>query len=333
MPNQQQDDLKLRNVLAELKDLLGPIQNNLNTPNRPSFPVASIIGNPRSGTTILLQILANSGAFAYPTNLLTRFAYAPYFGARIQQMLFDPEFDPQGDFSDLRSSLNFKSDLGKSQGALATNEFQHFFRNFIPTFWPRYLNDEDLDQINPFGIAKGLASIEYAFNQPFATKAWLLMYNIEYFYFYIPELFFLYIYRDPIYTMQSILLARERYYGSRHSWLSAQPFEYFWLKDLDIYHQVAGQVYFTNNSIISGLEKVPDKHKIYISYEELSKNFNCILEELEKKYSDLGYPVHCNKSQNKNIINKNEKKLKSKEIELLEKAYENFISGENASSK
>ena len=59
-------------------------------------------------------------------------------------MLFDPDYDFHGDFYDIQSGVNFNSDLGKSKGTLATNEFQHFFRNYMSNFDPKYLEEEEL---------------------------------------------------------------------------------------------------------------------------------------------------------------------------------------------
>lgn len=134
-PNHKRN-LKLDEVIAQLCDLLQPIQNRVTAieGRKPQWPVSMIIGCPRSGTTLLLQFMAKTGNFAYPSNLLARFAYAPYIGILIQEMIFNKNYWHQNDFYDVESDFEFSSDLGKSKGVLAPNEFFHFWRRFMPNF-------------------------------------------------------------------------------------------------------------------------------------------------------------------------------------------------------
>jgi len=318
----------LDELLNELKELLAPIQKNIEEYTiKPQWPLGFIIGNPRSGTTLFLQWAASLGIFSYPTNFLTRFAYAPYIGACIQKLIFDKEYDFQGEFGDIHSELNFISNLGKSKGALATNEFQHFFRNYIDSFYPRFLKDNELNEKILKSIRKGLATIEYAYKKPFITKGIMLQYNIDTAYKEIPELFFFYINRNPLFIMQSIYLARKKYYDDPNAWWSVKPKEYPQLKKMDVYHQVAGQVFFTETAINIGLENVPVERKMYIDYEEFcdkpEKYFNIIKE----KYSSLNYSIPFGYSATQTFKNQNKLKLSAGEIKSFTDAYHNFQSG------
>ena len=126
----------LNEIINELSTLLKPVQLEKQkrfTENK--YPLAFIVGNPRSGTTLFLQWMASSGLFSYPTNVLNRFAYAPYIGALIQQILFNPDYDFQNAFEDNKITPLFDSNLGKTKGAMAPSEFQHFFRNYMQTLF------------------------------------------------------------------------------------------------------------------------------------------------------------------------------------------------------
>ena len=99
----------------------------------PEQPPLFIVGPPRSGTTYCMQWLGASGAFSYPTNLIARFWQAPAIGAIVQHMLTDPHYDFRGEFSDLRfDTLQTRSELGKTQGLLSSNEFWYFWRSQFP---------------------------------------------------------------------------------------------------------------------------------------------------------------------------------------------------------
>src|SRR5689334_1008692 len=79
---------KLEELLRETNQLLAPSEAAAVADFRmPRFPVVLIVGAARSGSTVTMQWLAQTGTFAYPTNLLSRFYGAPSIGARIQQIL------------------------------------------------------------------------------------------------------------------------------------------------------------------------------------------------------------------------------------------------------
>ncbi len=322
---QFKDNQKLNELLSELKTLLTPVQKKVeNKINNNKWPYIFIIGSPRSGTTLILQWLASLSCFSYPTNILTRFAYAPYLGAQIQKMLFDKEYDFNGDFTDIQSEFNFISDLGKSKGALATNEFQHFFRNYMPNFDPEFLNEEQLKKVDFEGINRGLSSIEYAFNKPFVTKLMMLQFNLSEVYQNIPKSFFIFVKRNSLFNMQSIFLARKKYYGSEKIWWSVKPKEYKRLKKLDVYHQIAGQVYNTNKSISDELNSFPEKSKLIINYEEFCANPEKIYQKLTKMLNELNYDIKVKYKGEKSFDIKNSIKLEEEIINKLKKAYQNL---------
>ena len=315
----------LDNVLKELYQILSPVQREKEAKfNKNKWPICFIVGNPRSGSTLLLQWLASLGHFSYPTNILNRFAYAPYIGALVQELLFNPKYDFHNEFSDLNSETNFNSDLGKSEGALASNEFQHFFRNYMPNFDPEFLDEKKINKVDFHGIKNGLASIENAFGKPFVTKAVMLQFNISQLYSVIPNTIFFYIKREPIFNMQSILFARKKYYNNRNIWWSVKPKEYYFLKDMDYFHQIAGQVFFTNKSISKSLKNIP-KHKIFeLTYEDFCNSPKNIFDELVETYRKNNFIIESPYSGIKFFKVRNSIKLHRQEIDKLEKAYEYF---------
>jgi hypothetical protein len=323
---QFQDNSKLNVLLDELAALLKPVQAGLHF-KTPRAPVGSIIGNPRSGTTLFLQWIASLGCFSYPTNFLTRFAYAPYIGALVQKMLFDPAYDFHGDFKDLKSELNFSSELGKSKGALASNEFQHFFRNHMPNFDLEWLDDDLLEQVDCKGISSGLASIEAGLEKPFFTKANILQYNLDYFSRELPQLLWVHMTREPIYVMQSLLLAREQYCGNRSTWFSAKPREFNQLKDLDTYHQIAGQVYFTDQAIQDALASLPSNRWLTVEYESFCEDPGATYRALKEKYAALGSALPPAPKSMVSFEARNDLRLPGHEIDALVCAYRDFEEG------
>lgn len=315
----------LNTLLDELKVLLQPVQKEINHKFYDTkWPIGFIVGNARSGTTLLTQWLASLKIFSYPTNFLTRFAYAPYIGAMIQKMIFDNKYDFHGDFSDIQSGLNFNSDLGKSKGALAVNEFQHFFRNYVKDIDSGYLDNEALKLVDFAGMKKGLASIESVFNKPFITKAAILKYNINILSKEFKNSFFYYIKREPIFNMQSLLLARHRYYRSDKIWYGSKPKEYDSLKDMDIYHQIAGQVYFSNKHIQKELKKIHSKKYILIEYEKFCSEPEDYYQQICDKYRCFGYEINENYKGSTKFKVSNKLRLDKDQINKFDKAYKYF---------
>ena len=315
----------LDSILHELKYLLQPLQSEIEKGfTELQWPIGLILGNPRSGTTIFMQWLASLNIFSYPSNLLSRFAYAPFIGGLIQKVLFDDRYDTNGDFYDIKSGVNFESNLGKSSGALASNEFYHFFRNYMPNFEPKFLSDEELAEVDFNGIIRGLASIEKVFCKPFITKGIMLQFHLERLFNYCPKFLFLYVKRDPLFVMQSILLARKKFYGNVNNWYSIRPKEFDSLIRMDIYHQIAGQVYFTEQSIVNNLKNIPAKNKLIIHYKDFCKNPESIYSKLIDLYNLNGYEVEKAYSGVKMFENRNKKTISDQEFDLLTDAYTSF---------
>lgn len=316
---------KLDNVIKELYNLLFPVQKQLQKKYQHNkYPFLFIVGCPRSGTTLLLQWLASLNLFSYPTNLLNRFAYAPYIGAQIQKILFDKQFDFSNEFTDINSSISFSSNLGKSKGVLATNEFQHFFRNHMNNFVPKYLNDDDINDIDFTGIRQGLSSIEAAFGKPFAVKLVMLQFNLDMAFKLLPNSIFAFIRREPIYNMQSILFAREKYYNDRNKWWSVKPKQYSELKEMDVYHQIAGQVYYTNKTIEDAIRNISSKNKIEIQYEDFCHRPRKYYEQIKNKYEYFGYEMPDFYAGINYFANTNEIKTAKEEINKFKNAYSRF---------
>ena len=212
----------LEALLKDLNSTLWPAeQRTLSAYKNPKLPTILIMGPGRSGTTLFMQWLANTGIVAYPTNLLSRFYQAPVIGAKIQLMLTDPHYDLKGELGESAQRATYESMNGKTLGALAPHEFWYFWRRFLP--------DPDRDDLSNAELEKGLdaatllselAGLVDVFQKPFACKAMLFNNNIEFLNKIIENSIFIQIRREPLFNIQSMLDARERQLGSRDNWYS-----------------------------------------------------------------------------------------------------------------
>jgi len=326
--DQKRNEL-LDKLIEDLKSLLEPVQQTINADslNIPDNPVGLIIGNPRSGTTLLQQYLASTGAFSYPTNLLARFSYAPYIGAQIQKLLFNEKYSHQKDMSAAIQQLNFSSDLGKSKGILAPNEFFHFWRRFIPTFDLEYLSENILKKVDFQNIGKEFAQLDHNFEKPFICKGLFIQNNLLEFYRKMNYLFFIYIKRDPLMVMQSIYQSRKRFYNRTEIWWSVKPREYSWLKDMDVFQQIAGQVYFNDLEIKNQLHAISERHKIEIEYSEFCDQPESFYLQLKLKYAELGSELSATEELDKLFTPNTKISLDTEEKKKFVNAYDMFESG------
>lgn len=313
---------KLDKLISTLKRQLEPIQLSRNEQFvSPKKPVCLVVGNPRSGTTLLTQILASSNSFSYPTNFLSRFAYAPELGALIQQMLFNKEYDFLNELCDIPANQNFNSNLGRTKGALGINQFFHFWRKFFPNHDPKHLSEKELKFVEVKRMRSELASIENVFDQPFLSKGMMLQFNIDFFAKEIPEFIFFHIKRQHKFVMQSLLLSRRKYYKTEKIWYSVKPKEYEWLSNMNPLHQIAGQVLFTEKAIEKTLQYVPENRKVICNYEELCDKPKFVYDQIYSLLKLHGVKLSHMNFENE-FVSGNDLKINKEELDDLENAYE-----------
>lgn len=260
---------------------------------RQEFPILFVMGPHRSGTTLLLQWLANTGIVAYPTNLLARFYGAPVLGALIQQLLTDPRYNFRDELYDLGSAISFDSQNGKTKGALAPNEFWYFWRRFLPFDELDYLPTESLLQKSDTKtLVAEFLGMMHVLQKPMALKAMILNYNIDFLDRLFEKAIFIYTKRDPVANIESALKARERQSGSIDNWYSFKIPEYNDLIKLTPYEQVAGQIFHINKAIEQGLDKVAEHKKLIVGYEDFCDNPKQVYEQVLGKLAANGYEIN-----------------------------------------
>ncbi len=320
---------KLEKLLRELNELLQPAEQvAVKNYHQPRYPVLLIVGGPRTGSTVMMQWLANTGVFVYPSNLLSRFYAAPYIGAKIQLMLTNPEYNFKDEFEDFTYRISFESDLGKTRGILAPNDFWYFWRRFIPNTEPVYLEEAELKKVDTRSFLSELAAIEAVFDKPFAMKAMILEQNLPFLARMFENGIFLYLKRHPFYNIQSLLEAREKFFGTRRRWYSIKPREYEFLSKLDDpIEQVAGQVYFKNKIVEKGLSQIPPSRWLQVDYDDFCRAPGQVFRQIQEKYRQQGYPADWEYRGPQEFHSANTVRLPEGDVRRIIAAYKKF-SGE-----
>lgn len=282
--------------VSALEELLKDLNNNLAAANKnylkntdERFSKIFLMGPHRSGSTLFMQWLANTGLAAYPTNLLSRFFGAPLVGAKIQQLLTDPRYNFRNEILDFNSDINFSSDNGKTKGALAPNEFWYFWRRFLPFDELDYMPAGELKQkANLVGLRDELNALANIFEKPFAMKAMIMNQNIPELAEQFDKPLFIWIRRDPIFNIQSALEARKRQYGDINTWYSFKIKEYPHLKDLSPLESVSGQIAAINRSVEQGIAELPDHKKLVVQYEDFCQRPEYYYNEITRRLVEQG---------------------------------------------
>lgn len=262
------------------------------------YPIVLVMGPLRSGTTLFMQWLANTGLAAYPTNLLSRFYQAPIIGAKIQLLLTDPRYNFRDELGEFLNQVDHASENGKTKGVLAPNEFWYFWRRFLAEPARDIWSDEELRaSMDTRAMLAELAGLTDVLQKPFAAKGMLFNYNIPFLDSIFCKALFVQIKRNPVANVASILEARKRQLGSEAAWYSFKIPEYPELEKLDAVNQAAGQLYYIDKAVSAGMSAIPEDRKMIVRYEDICSQPRIVFEELLVKlglHGDLPYtgPEH-----------------------------------------
>lgn len=223
------------------------------------FPIAFIVGVPRSGTTLLHQLIAACLPVGFITNRVARYWMAPLWATR--------RFFPRGS----RPQLDLTSSLGATRGQHSPHEFTYF--------WQFHLELDSCDVLSGAAaprwvtIRRELRGLADHHRSPVVFKNLThIDLNIGELAANVPEARFLYLRREPQFAAQSILGARRQRYGDERVWWSVRPLGFRAWLDRDPLEQVAYQVVETRACIEAALSHLPRDRWCEDSYESLVRD-------------------------------------------------------------
>lgn len=231
-----------------------------------------IIGAPRSGTTLLSQLILSTLEVGFINNFIAAFWNAPLYGIHLSKKLLGNNY-----------ISNFFSDHGRTNNVQEPHEFSYFWKKHLKySDFSQKTYDKD-HQINWVEFREIINQMVNAFDNPIVFKSFLYGFHAAKAIEYMPKTIFLFIRRDVYQNAFSILKLRQKMYGSMNHWASIKPHQYSFLKDENIYRQVMGQVYFLNYEYEKQLSLIPDQNKLTIEYKDLCLNPDQILNSISDK--------------------------------------------------
>ena len=266
--------------LEKLNTILEPYQEEDYQDLPELYPTLHIIGAPRSGTTLLSQLVSAHLNIGYINNLIAAFWKAPVFGIRLSKRL-TPVSPP----------ASYLSDFGRTQGIHEPHEFGYFWRILLGYTEMLQQDNSFEEAINWERLKLILINMTHAFGHPIVFKSFLLGWHVEKVQKILPRTCFVRIRRNPVHNAMSLIYLREKFLGSVEKWASMKPVEFNWLKHEPYWKQVAGQVYYIERSITEQIQRVSGHNVLEVAYEELCSNPLSILQQIRDLLSNNGGQV------------------------------------------
>ncbi len=246
---------RILNWLLAPADTLFASRNNAPDAVGPVF----VIGPPRSGTTILYQLLIHSFDFAYINNLVGHLYRCPNLGLRLSYLLgLNAE------------SITFESTHGVTTGLAGPNEFGLFWYRWFPKT-PHYADELTLNSEAKNAIRSTVDAMRTHAGRPLLFKNTVHSVRIRALRHLFPKALFIVCERDPVYTGQSIYRIRTNR-SRKEAWWSARPRELDRLLDMPLIEQCVYQVYYLTKQIETDSRSVHYDKFFRLSYKRLCED-------------------------------------------------------------
>lgn len=268
--------------LRELNERLEPAEQALYVDCAVEHPFVFVVGLPRSGTTLLSQVLAYSLDTGYVSNFAARFWLAPVQGLRLERIVLGDE-----------RPAAFESDYARTSHPREIHEFGYFWRHWLrkERFADIVASQELEETIDWPGLKRTLANVQRELGKPYVGKNMLGAYHMARLGQVLEQVVWVLVERDPLDAAISILDARRKHYADPRAWWSYVPLEYDRLAGLDEWQQVAGQVHYLSRLYGRELDGLGEKG-IRVRYEELCAKPAGVLQEVSSRCERLyGRPI------------------------------------------
>lgn len=281
---------------------------------RDDLPTIFIFGLPRSGTTLLYQLLTQCLDIGYVNNLIAKFWLAPVIGIEMSKAVL----------GELRHS-SYTSNLGQTNEPHGPHEFAYY--------WRHWLKVDSLDDMLVFnqpnttidweGLGYSVRCMHGAFGNGIVFKTMYAANHMKKFYESFPKPLFIYVKREPSDVALSILSARKAYYGKANSWWATYPPNYREIAKLPFPQQIAGQVWGLQKAYDESIREVPEELVVSTSYVDLCKNPQKFVASIQQRYESLyGIDVPSAISAPDSFDIKNNTALNDDEVAVLDALHE-----------
>lgn len=220
-------------------------------------PPIFLLGAPRSGSTLIFQVITDAFDVAYLSNRHCQFFGTPALAER----LFHP--------TRRRPPSEYRSNHGVTRGAYAPSECGEWWYRFFRRN-PAYVTLKDVDEAKMRCFRRSLLAFTEVADKPVVFKNLYASLRLEPINRHIPEALYIIISRNELDNGHSLLETRKRIFGNYYEWWSIPPSNVEELKKLPAYAQVIEQIRSINNTIDIEIkaERITSSKVHRINYEQ-----------------------------------------------------------------
>ena len=254
-----------------------------------------IVGAPRTGSTLLFELLISTYRTSYITNLSALLYKSPVLATKLIKNL------------GLIHTFSGTSKYGYIQGLSAPSEAGVLFK-----YW--FGHNEGVQQAKPkllpaHVIRMTIDSMCCLMEGPFIAKNLSNSVRLQRISQIFPNALFFYIKREPVYTAQSIILARRKLFRNDGGWFSVKPQNYETLLELDPFEQVIYQIMSIENYIEQVLDERQIKNVIEIWYENMCSDWHRVLKKIAELCANHGVSLQENQQPSNIRLRPSEKQI------------------------
>ena len=216
----------------------------------PTRPIVLVVGQQRSGSTLVSQTVCMGCEVGYPSNLIARFWRAPVAGAWLQRALRAQLGSPQSEFTSV---------LGTTPSLLEPHEFSYFWNDWFPG---------ETSCRDAAGFVKVMGNLERAFAAPLVFKNVFNSLRVELLARLLPTALFIVVRRSLLDVACSTLASRRKRYGDPRAFFGVRPPSMGDIDGLAPAEQIAEQLFATEATLAEGLAAVDGDRVIELDYRE-----------------------------------------------------------------
>lgn len=258
-----------------------------------------IIGAPRTGSTILYQLITNYLDVIYVDNLIDIFHKNLFFGFWLSNKIFKN-----------KQHNCFKSYHGSTYqygGLHAPSECGGFWYRWLPKD-RHYIAKGEIPNDSLKEIRNNILSIINKFNKPLLFKNMNAALRMGMINEIFPKAKYIFIKRNPFYCAQSILITRKYLFNNYNKWWSLMPKNYNKIIKKFPIEQVVNQIYYIEKQIEKDKKLFPENNILSVNYGSLNKEPFNIIDKI-KDFVEVNYRED-DFSKIKGVINfQNNKKI------------------------
>jgi len=236
----------------------------------PRVPLIFILASPRTGSTLLYQLLINAFGFGYVSNFVNdRCSRFPVAGTLLGRLFGRPRAVP------------LESDHGKTEGWRGPSESSALFRRWFGGEHPSQTRSCRVLPGQEAHLRRTMAGLCAVSGRPVVLKNAWNCFRVEELDRIFPGSLFLWLRRDIVDSATSDLRARYRR-GSPLVWNSATPANYEAIRERPYWEQVVEQQYEYNAALGRDLTRVCPARFLELWYEDLCGHAGAELERITR---------------------------------------------------